>query len=82
MPQFDWEPICQFVNDPPILVDGRCGSCLQVPFQYGDDFVCPQCGTRWNSPGYAPVAYKDWSERDPDGLPIMDKRRRGLGIFR
>lgn len=82
MTQRDWEPICQFVNTPPILEDGRCQSCLQIPYAYELDFVCPQCGTRWNSPEYLPVCYKDWTDTDPEGLPIMDKARRGLGIYR
>lgn len=82
MLRIDWEPICQFVNKPPILVDGRCESCLQVPFHLEGTFICPQCGTKWDPPGYEPTAYKDWTDNDPEGIPIMDKARRGLGIYR
>lgn len=82
MPRLDWEPICQFVNTPPILVDGRCESCLQNPFYYDGTFICPQCGTKWDPPLYNPIAYKDWTSNDPEGLPVMDRARRGLGIFR
>lgn len=82
MPKFDWEPICQFVNTPPILVDGRCQSCLQDTFPFDGGYVCPQCGTMWASPDYEPTCYKDWTDNDPEGLPVMDRRSRGLGIYR
>lgn len=82
MSRLDWEPICQFVNTPPILVDGRCQSCLQDTFPLEGGYVCPQCGTKWTEPDYAPTCFRDWSTIDPEGLPVMDRRSRGLGIYR
>lgn len=82
MPRLDWEPICQFLNNPPILVDGRCDHCLQDPFHYDEMFICPQCGTRWVAPDYSPEGYASWTSHDPEGIPVMDRHRRGLGIYR
>ena len=82
MPQFDWEPICQFVNEAPVLVEGRCANCLQTPFAHEKGEVCGQCGTLWTSRDAAGVCYRDWTTNDPEGIPVMDRRRKGLGVYR
>lgn len=77
----DWEPIVQFVNEAPILVDGLCQNCLQYPFEYDGGYVCAQCGTKWSPPMYRGEVYSSWCDKDAEGIPVKDKKRRGLGIY-
>lgn len=69
-------PIVRY-DDPPTLVIQRplCGGCdAEVEFD-GDSFVCPDCGTSWDTtdgedtPGNS---YSDWSGQDVSHLPLIE----------